>query len=303
MILLPHLFVLQYLQDQFAYLRNRPDLLEYLLCGYNSCELQSLYGPEFIKNSIEWIRTREIFFVLGTRYDMAKLPTIVVTYEGGSESDQMIGDYAGQAKINITPKEYGRFNVVEVKDKTLKVYPEKDLHKKLWRGLTVRKDKFTAVVDEIIKENDYFILTLNKKPPSEVGLWTSVSPLTQKNWALGSSLDSVTVRIYLQVSGEPELAEMLSTVVRYILKQSRLRLEQNGLYETRMQHSALAQSRDYEDSQVWNVEFSISGSLHDTWVLIETEGVDKIELDVVATTCKENEQDIVVQKGISNVNT
>lgn len=295
MILLPHLFVLQYLKKQFQYLRTRPDQLEYLLSGFRSCDLGDVYGDKFIQDAIEWFRTREVFFVLGSRLDMAKLPSIAVTYEGGTESDMFVGDEGGTMQIKIPQRMYGSFQVVKTDGKTITVYPENAIRKKLWRGLVVKKDGFSGVIDELVKDaNGYVVLTLDQDAPNFLGEWNSFSPLTQKHWSIGSSMDSVVVKVYMQIDGEPELAETVSAIVRYLLKQSRMHLANNGLYETRMGHSALSRSMDYEESQVWVVEFSISGTLHDQWVLTESEGVDRIDLDVLAKDCNPANETVLV---------
>jgi len=285
MILLPHLFVLQYLKKQCEHLRNHPQELEFLLCGYDSCVLSDIYGADYICKAIQAFKNREIFFMLGSRLDIDKLPSICVTYEGGSEREKFIGQFGGTENVKIPKRQYAAFSIKGLIEGDLLVSPAEDIKSKIWRGLIVRQGKFSSKIVDILPEGNDVRLILSKKATLdlvELRHWTAESPVVTKIRSIGSSMDAVTVKIYLTIDGDPEIADMISTIIRYLLKQAHLFLETNGLYETTMTHSALSKSSDFDESQVWAVEFSISGLLHDQWIMSESTNADKLELVVVA---------------------
>jgi hypothetical protein len=295
MIILPHIFTLQYLKRQCEFLRAHPDQLEFLLSAYKGCEVNGVYGDEYIQKAIDWFRTHEINFALGSRLDTDKLPRIDVTYEGGSEEDQVIGDYAETVKIKIPEKTYGTFSVKSFEDGTLILSGSQDYRRFLWRGVVVRNGKFSASIQEIYPFGDDIQLVLSKKASLETEQlqnWLSVSPVTSKTRTVGTSLDRVAVKVYLHIQGDPDLCDTISMIIRYLLKQARLFFEANGLYENKMSHSALSLSSDYAESQVWVVEFTISGLLQDKWIMVESVPGDKLELDFIAKSCKPQNEDV-----------
>jgi hypothetical protein len=280
-IRLPHLFVLQYLKKQLEYVRDHPEELECLLDPYRDPLICEVYGEEFIAKAIQWIQQNEINYVLGSRLDMDKLPNIAVTYEGGVERTQFIGQDAGSQKVKITPTRYASFSVKDVEDGDLIVSSTENITDKVWVGLIAKNGKFCSRIQEILPEGSDVRLVLETKADlAKVTLqdWFADSFVKHETRVIGSSLDSVNIRVYLTVQGDPELCEMLSTVVRYILKQSRLVLESNGLYEVDFSHSALSRSMDYDESQAWVVQFTISGELQDSWIMNKFVPADRVEI-------------------------
>lgn len=285
MILLPHLFVLQYLKKQCDYLRNNPQELEFLLCGYSSCILSDVYGHDYVAKAIQAFRSKEIFFTLGSRLDIDKIPSITVTYEGGTERETFIGQEGVKQKVKTIPRKYATFSVKDFSNGNLIISASQDIKNKVWRGLVVKNSGFVSEIKDILPFGEDVELVLDKKADlsvSDLQNWIAESPVVSKTRNIGSSLDSVTVKIFLSIDGDPEMGEMYSTIIRYLLKQAHLFLETNGLYESKMSHSALSKSADHEDTQVWITEFSISGLLHDQWIMSESINPDKLELTVVA---------------------
>lgn len=296
MILLPHLFVLQYLKKECQRLRGNPSELEFLLCGYNYCDIKDVYGEDYIAKAIQWFQNNEIFFMLGSRLDMDKLPSICVTYEGGSENEQFIGHDGGTRKVSIPARQYAKFSIKDLVNGDLLVSAAEKIKTKVWRNLVVKNGKFSAKITDILPSGDDDILVLSKKASlDKVSLqdWSAESFVVSKTRHIGSSMDSVTVNVYLTIQGDPELAEMVSTIIRYLLKQAHLYLESRGLYESRMSHSALSRSADFDESQVWTVEFGINGTLQDMWIMSESTKGDKLDLDIVAKNGDNNEDEDV----------
>lgn len=285
MIRLPHLFILQYLKKQFEYMRSNPEELECLLSPYKDHLLCEIYGEEYIVKAIRWIQEHEINFVLGSRLDMDKLPNIAVTYEGGVERTQFIGQDAGSTYVEVTPNTYAEFSIKDLIEGDLLVSSVENIKEKVWRGLIVKNSRFFSKIVDILPEGEDTRLVLETKADlKNVTLqnWRADSFVDTETRTVGSSLDSVTIRVYLTVQGDPELCEMLSTVIRYLLKQSRLVLESNGLYEVDFAHSALSRSSDYEESQVWVVQYTISGELQDAWIMNKFRPADRVEISLEA---------------------
>lgn len=298
MILLPHLFILQYLKKQLSFLRAKPEHLEFLLRGFSvNEEMTDIYGAPYIDKAIKWIEENDFHFTLGYRLDLDKLPNICVTYEGGSEERQFIGDYGETERVSINPKNYASFDIKSIDDEgNLIVSKDLNLTNKIWRRLLVQNKKFKSqIVDLQNNEDGDLVIVLSKKADKTFPLinWRAISSLDSKNLIIGSSFDRARVTVYVNIAGDPELAELISCVVRYLLKQSRPYLIYNGMEEVSFSHSALSRSADFPESNVWITQHTINGSLQEQWIITESRGVDKIELSVNATL-KNTEEDIVV---------
>jgi hypothetical protein len=298
MILLPHLYILQYLKNQMAFLRSKPEHLEFLLGAYGlNDEMNGIYGAPYIDRAIKWISENEFHYTLGYRLDIDKLPNICVTYEGGSEERQFIGDYADTEKVSIKPKIYASFDIKSI-DANGDLVVSKDLNllNSIWRRLIVKNNKFKSqIIDFQTNDDDDLVIVLDKKAPKDVPLvnWKAQSPLESKNLVIGSSFDRVKISIYVSLSGDPELSELISSVIRYLLKQSRMYLIQNGLEDISFSHTAISRSADFPESNVWITQHAINGSLQDRWIITESKGADRLELTVKARLKTEDDTVIV----------
>lgn len=285
MILLPHLYILQYVKKQMTFLRQNPEYLEFLLRGFTlNHEMQDVYGPEYIDRAIKWVSENEFHYTLGYRLDLDKLPNICVTYEGGTEERQFLGDYADTERVSINPAIYASFDVKNIdSDGNLVISKDLNLTKKIWRRLLVKNKKFESKIIDFQKDaNDDLVVVLDQKATKELPLtnWKAISCLDSKNLVIGSSFDRVRVILYVNVAGDPELAELVSCIIRYILKQSRPYLIQNGMQQISFIHSALNRSADYPESNVWLTQHTITGTLQEQWIITESKGADRIELTV-----------------------
>lgn len=297
MILLPHLYILQYVKKQFSFLREKPEHLEFLLRGFVlNDEMNDIYGAPYIDKAIQWIMENEFHYTLGYRLDLDKLPNICVTYEGGSEERQFIGDYGEPHRVSINQKNYASFDIKDINsDGNLIISKDLNLQNKIWRRLIVQNDKFKSQITgfEVDKNGD-LVLVLDLKANKSLPLtnWKAVSCLDSKNLIVGSSFDRVRITVYVNIAGDPELAELISCVIRYLLKQSRLYLIHNGMEDISFSHSALSRSADFPESNVWITQHTINGSLQEQWIITESKGVDKIQLSV--KTKQKAEGDTVV---------
>ena len=285
MILLPHLFILQYLKRQLSFLRQKPEHLEFLLSGFAfNCEMQDIYGAVYIDKAMKWLMENEFHYTLGYRLDIDKLPNICVTYEGGSEEREFIGDYADTKQISLRPKVYANFDIKTVnQDGNLVVSKDLNLQNKIWRRLIVKNKKFESKILNFESDtNGDLVIILENKAEISLGLtgWKAQSCLNAKNLTIGSSFDRIKVSIYVSLAGDPELSELISCIIRYLLKQSRIYLIENGLNDISFMHSSINRSGDFPESNVWITQHTINGSLQDQWIITESNGVDRIELTV-----------------------
>lgn len=298
MIQLPHLYVLQYLKRRFQELRAYPQELECLLSAYLDPAIEDIYGHEYVCGAIKWIQENEIFFVLGSRLDIDKLPSVAVTYEGGIESTQFLGDVGQTQQFEIEPTKYADFAIKDIEDGDLIVSAAENITQKIWRGLVLRNGPdFSANVKDFLPDGDDTRIVLSK-PASldEVSLqdWAAYSFVDTRSRSFGSSLDSVRVRVYVTIPGDPEHCEMVSTVIRYLLKQARLFLERRGMHEVTTTHGALSRSADFDESQVWVVEFSLEGKIHDQWIISEFTQGDNFCIDLYARSTDEKNEAVRV---------
>lgn len=297
MILLPHLFILQYLKKQLSFLREKPEHLEFLLGGFTlNEEMSDIYGPIYIDKAIKWIMENEFYFTLGYRLDIDKLPNICVTYEGGSEERQFIGDLAESQKVSINQKAYASFDIKDINiDGDLVISKDLNLQNKIWRRLLAKNKKFQSqIIDLKTDKNGDLVLVLDIKADKTLPLtgWKAISCLDSKNLIVGSSFDRVRITVYVNLAGDPELSELISCIVRYLLKQSRSYLIYNGMEDISFSHSALSRSADFPESNVWLTQHTINASLQDQWIVTESKGADKIELTIKAK--QKTEEDTVI---------
>jgi hypothetical protein len=283
----PHVLVLSLIKRVFEGLKKDPDLIHFILSGYDQDEaISNIYGEKFISNAVEYLRTVNIHYVLGYRIDTAKLPNICVTCEGGTESTQFIGDFGRIESVALPPTKYGTFHISSLDaDGNPLVSTEFNPGSILWTGvqITDKTSKIKRTVRGLIQAPgaQEVSVILDKPLKLENGLdsWTSISPNKQRIRTIGSSLDQVTVKIYMDVAGDPELCDVMNSVMRHAIKQSRLLLASYGFNTPTSKYSQIARNTSYAGENVWTAEFSISGAFTDEWVLADAESIDTIKIN------------------------
>jgi hypothetical protein len=283
MNILPHILVLHQIRSSFEYLSTNTEHLNFILASYGlKSSMQATYN-DFIDQSIQWIKkhANEVNFCLGYRLDAAKIPSISVTMEGGTESQQFMGDYGSFDVVDLEPIKYASFDIKKVNENgELVISPSYSLHTKVWRELRVLHGNKSWIIKDIqYIEGKDLVLVLDKPVKATESLkgWSAVSHGNNKIVTIGTSLDEVVVKIYMDIAGEPEMCEMLSLVIRYILKQSRFDLMSNGLNEIKFGYSAIMQNATYKQP-AWTTVFTIRGKLTDQWILTENISPDSMSL-------------------------
>lgn len=299
MALLPHIVVLHSIKSSIEFLKNNPEHITFLLGGYQlNADLAAIYGAHFIDQAIRWITNNEIQFALGYRLDIAKVPSICVMYEGGQEDQQFIGDFGSYVPVKVTPTTYAsNFLAKDVDaDGNLVVSAQSYLEKKIWSRLILKKGAISRVIQSLTRDASGD-LVLNLDAPIELsdGLshWDVVSCVDTKVRVVGASLDDVRVKVFMDVAGDPELGEILSCLMRYILKQSRMHLINNGLNNCTFSHSSIMRNDNYEGTNVWSTEYTITGKLTDQWILLDVDNIDRVILTLSADQSEDTPEDNV----------
>jgi hypothetical protein len=290
---LPHIVVLHRIRDSFRYLASNTSHLNFILSSYVQKPSMSNIYAKFIDQAINWIQkhSEEMFFGLGYRLDSSQIPACAVTFEGGTESQQFFGDYGHIENETKDPIKYALFNIKSINESgELVVSNQYGLETRLWRELRIVHENKSWILKDIVylPGKDLTLVMDHPVPKTETLLdWSAVSNDRALIRTVGTSLDSVTIKVYMDVAGDPEMCEMLSLIMRYILKQSRLDLMNNGLNEIVFSYSPIMRNEQY-GHPAWSMQFNISGKLTDQWILTESEVPDKMKLITPCDVLAEN---------------
>jgi|WetSurMetagenome_2_1015567.scaffolds.fasta_scaffold34180_2 hypothetical protein len=283
MNILPHLVVLHRIRESFQYLASNTAHLNFILSSYAlKPSMAAVYG-KFIDQAIQWIKNHadEVTFCLGYRLDSSQIPSISCTFEGGSESQQFMGDFGYVSNDAKEPIRYALFNLNSINENgELVVSNQYGLETRLWRELRIMHGQSSWILKDMVYLPDKNLTLIMDKPvPTTESLkdWSAVSHDRALITTVGTSLDSVVVKVYMDVAGEPEMCEMLSCVMRYVLKQSRLDLMNNGMNEINFGYSSIMRNELY-GQPAWTMQFTIQGKLTDEWILTESYSPDKMKL-------------------------
>lgn len=276
MNLQPHVVVLHWIRAEFKRLVSNPEYLSFSLGGYSYApSIQNIYGAKFIDNAIKWLTENEccINYCLGYRFDAARVPQVAVMFSGGTEMRQVMGDYAGTEVANVSPEKLVEFHAKDVTTEGYLLVPNAyHLEQKIWRGLTVSKTgvpsrRITGFVQE---GSDADLQIIADRPfVLEEGLadWDVFSAADGKRYFVGGSFDRFEVKVYMDLPGDPELCEVMSSVMRAALKNARMYLIANGLNEVAIAYSQIGKNESYGAVNVWTAEFTVSGLMTDRWLV------------------------------------
>jgi hypothetical protein len=289
MNLQPHVIVLHWIRAEFKKLASHPEYLQFALGGYcYNPSMSSIYGLKFIDRAIGWLHDNEKNFNynLGYRLDTSKIPSVTVMFSGGTESKQVMGDYAGSFLEDVYPKKYCEFHAVTITEEGWLVVPnEYHVENLIWRGLVIQKSNVTPrVITGLMKQTDTSSVVIQADRPFvlEDGLsdWQVYSSTSAKKYVMGGSFDRVNIKVYMDIPGDPELCEVMSSIMRATLKNARLYLMENGLNEVNVAYSPIGRNESYGGVNVWTAEFTISGQMSDRWIVSEALLPDQMTLEL-----------------------
>jgi hypothetical protein len=278
MNLQPHVIILHWIRSEFKRLSQHPEYMNFILGGYAyNPSMSNIYGAKFVDNAVTWFKNNEKTFnyVLGYRLDMSKVPSVSVMASGGTESRQIIGDYDGAEFVDIYPQKFTTFHASGVSDEGWLIVPkEYNLEQTIWRGLTIARDGVEPkTITGLLKlEDENLLIEANSPFSLEEGLsdWQIYSCSNAKRYAIGSSFDRISVQIYMDVPGDPELCEMMSSVMRAALKNARMYLIANGLNEVSIAYSPIGKNESYGGVNVWTAQFTLNAVMTDRWIMNES---------------------------------
>lgn len=289
MNLQPHIIVLHWVRLELKKLASNPDYLNFSLGGYRyGTSIEDVYGAQYIDKAVQWIQNNEknFNFSLGYRLDVAKLPSVSVMFSGGTEARQIVGDDAGYLLEDVFPEKYAEFHASDItSDGHLVVSADYRLEDKIWRGLVIQKNGVAGrKIIGLLKESSNRPLKIITDQPFSyadgLSSWSVYSCADQKRFLIGSSFDRISVKVYLDMPGDPELCEVMSSVMRAILKNARMYLIANGLNEVTLGYSPIGRNESYSGLNVWTAEFTISGQMTDRWLMSEQSLSDKMTYEV-----------------------
>lgn len=288
--MLPHIMVLGIIRSTIEKLRKDNDLLNFILEGYAiNCGMDMVYGPDFINPAIEYLKNSEMHYGIGYRLDVTRLPNISTTFEGGSEEKNFIGDYGETVVKQHVPTKYADFHISDIhEDGSVMISKEYQLQNKMWIGLSLKSKsgnfyKIKSMIWPTKPTDQHIHVYTDPVPTLEEGLndwsvWSAERVVTRE---IGQSLDRCTVKVYLDVPGDPEACDVFSCIVRHALKQSRMVLADNGFNVATFRYTPIAKNESYVGQTVWTTEFSINGLMTDEWVMNEALMPDRLTVRVV----------------------
>lgn len=299
------LMVCSVISKQLQFLSKNPKHLEYILGmlrEYNN--IQDHVGVEHIKQCIDFIVNNEVHIAPYYEVDIKKTPSIVVI-NSGVEAEQFIGDQSGQFlvddcnfPIQLPRIVFTEWDASSYNGTIMKVAKEYALDKKLWHNVFIKNGDFISRMDGLKIEDDAHYIYLKDELPSTVPLkgWQAVSSLPQSGLLMASSMDDVTVQMKLTTTGDYSVHRLLSIVLRYCIKKSRLDFDSYGLQVATFSYSPPALS-DEADMHFESV-YTITGKSRDLWIEREFDFMDEAANMVVCGTAEsesEGNEDVFLE--------
>ena len=304
MIGLPHLMVLQYIKRQMRYIRANPQFIEHALSGYNlNTDVRSIFGAKRIDGGIKWFQQNEFNYIPLYNMDVAKFPSICVSYESLDEGIQFLGDHGGFENdvVNLPAKTYvSNFTLKGITDErnridllSTPVVPQYGfpivsgvlkITDSIWRGLILTDGvQNYKITDFRLASNgfDTVIVTDSLFPLNKwSGKWNVISSNNTQGYELLSSMDKTRIKVELGISSDPETAEMVGCVLKYVLKSGRQWLLNNNFMNPVFSQSSLMMFPNQQDNPTWSIQFTITGVAQDIWYGSPIQKLDYIDLSV-----------------------
>lgn len=304
MIALPHLMILQYIKRQMRFVRANPHYIEHALTGYSINEdVRNTFGAKRIDGGIKWLQQNEFNYTPLYNLDLAKFPNICVSCESVDEDTKFLGDFGGfdTGVVNTPIKTYrANFTLKGVTDE--RTFAEKtsdpvtpqygfpvvpaalNITDYIWRGLTLTNGVIKLKIKDFhLASNglDTVIVTEPTLPSTmTIGKWSVISTNNTQGYELLSSTDKTRVKVELGISSDPETAEMIACVLKYILKSGRLWFDHNKFINVVFSQSPLMVFPGNPDNPTWSVQFTLTGTTLDMWYGIPLQKLDFVDIHV-----------------------
>lgn len=290
------LFAVSVLDSKFKELIQRPDRIEYMLCGFHiNQDMFDFVGAEYIKNSMDFLLNNKVTIIPYYNLDAQKNPTIAVI-SSGSESQQFIGDYGFQVDAQKTvvnsPLTIAEFTATTISGKDMTVSSELKLDEKLWPGVVITNGEFSNVIEGIM---DSSTICFRDEFPENISLsnWTAQTSGTDRRYVVNASTDNVSVQCKLTTHGDPSVHRLMSVILRGVIKSARLDFEGIGFQNTKVSYGSMVLTNS--DDLTFESVVTIDGIFTDHWILREYDTIDasaNIGVDMIATSEHEYNEDV-----------
>jgi hypothetical protein len=288
------------LQTAFKHLASHPNELYCILGFFGESGINSLVGPEYIKEAVKLITGNKIF--IGSHYniDERHIPSITVM-ANYAEDMTFLGDaYNPQATGIIQPRTIAAVDAHSVAIDSIIVSSGYGLMAKVWPGLWLTRKglelKITGIknidqnFDEIL-----FDRQLTDEEVATIGVdgWKIVTDPRLKGGVFNTSVDKVTIICELTTTGDLEVHRAWAVATRWALKWGR---GTQLFHSYNIMNPIIAQTpptpNDGQQPE-FKTQFTISAQSVDTWLIKETESLESIGLSVIATNDETTDVDDV----------
>lgn len=253
------------IKKKLKFLRDNPEHLNFLLCSYPP----EIVGIEFIKQAAQYVIDNKIHTHLHYNIDNHKEPSISIISHG-SESENFIGDAGSQQIVGNhsrceknKPIVIAEWDVNSYDGEVITVSPEYSLNEKLWPGLFIKNGDFITSIDSIPYENK---ICLKDEVPENTPLkgWSALTGGYDSIYKMGASIDEANIDFTLTTYGEPSIHRLISLILRYVIKSSRLAFDQSRMQNIRMSYQPMMLSDEHDMKFVSS--YRISGKFTDHWL-------------------------------------
>lgn len=272
------------LEEKLEFLRNNPDHLNWMLGQFvRFPKINWMVGPNHIKQCVQYIMNVKPIVRPYYEMDLAKLPSIVMSSSQG-ESMQFMGDYGFESRQEmLKPLQIITIDVVSY-DKNI-VWIDRKTEEKLWPGLWISigdfKSKIVSIFDKVDGVNVKMELADNVPVGTPLKDWIISTAKSEKWYTVNSSVDDVTTTITLTTMGEHGTHRLMSTVVRYCLKSSRMLFDDYGMQVARFIQQPIVLID--EEQMVWQTGFVMESKMADHWIEkeVNVDGGVLFDVDVI----------------------
>jgi len=266
------------IEHKLRELSRNPEHLAFILCGYSRDPLLVDYiGSEYIKDAMDFVMNNKITVIPYYSLDLQQLPNISVV-ASGHEDQQYVGDYGYTTKLcPLKPSTLTSWDADSYESNIIHLSPEYKIHKKIWVGAYVNNGTFTSKIEGILESGSIYV---KDDVPSTLPLkgWKAQTGGSDKNYIVSSSTDKIEINCQLTSNGDPSVHRLLSVVLRYILKSSRLTFDRMGIQNAHISYSPIMVQE--QESIIFQSTYNISGDYTDSWIDRED-----ISLDTGMNTC------------------
>jgi hypothetical protein len=281
------------LRERLIFLSKHPDYIEFMLLPFIVNKgLEELVGRQYIAQAVEFIMNNRI--MVAPYYELEpKIRPAIAVVASGNEEQQFLGDEGFSCPTAIVqPRVYATFDALSISEDgmVISVPLAYDLQSKLWPGLYVKNGSIVRMIRGLaVKETQVDIyVTESISAGTPIKGWVAQSAETVKGYHINESVDRVRIQCKLQTTGDYSVHRLLSIVVRYCLKSSRLLFDSMGVQVATFSYTPPMPSEMTE--MEFETVYTIEGLLKESWVIAEFQTPDYVQVEAAVTPDIETEE-------------